>query len=92
MISAFVRKARSELFNLKTDKKPLFTIDAFFLSIARREAAKKFWLDKLAGIDDGLISDVFNGISNDIISSDAKQFALKMVQENRARILNDERA
>ena len=92
MISAFVRRARSELFNLKGDKKPLHTVEAFFLSVAKREDAKKFWLNKLIALDDEKILSVFDAIPNDIISNNARQFALEMVLNNKTRILNDERA
>lgn len=40
-IPAFVRRARSELFKLKTDKKPLLTVEAFRHAIEKQTKSKR---------------------------------------------------
>ncbi|WP_227986314.1 hypothetical protein [Salinivibrio sp. VYel1] len=91
-VGKFVRRARSELFKLKTDKKPLFTNEAFFHAVDKRARTKDYWLGKLASINDDDIFDIFNRIPAEVISELAKEFSFKMVIENKKRLLEDERA
>lgn len=88
----FVRKARSELFKIKTDKKPLLTIDAFFMAIEDRAAAKSHWLAKLRSLTKDNIMAIFSKIPSEIITEKATLFAIEMVLENKRRLLEDERA
>ncbi|EDA6502867.1 hypothetical protein A0F84_24770, partial [Salmonella enterica subsp. enterica serovar Muenster] len=46
-IPTFVGKARSELFKLKTDRKPLLTVEAFSHAIEDRPRAREYWLGRL---------------------------------------------
>lgn len=89
-IGKFVSKARCELFRLKTDKKPMFTVDAFFESVKNREVAKEYWLVKLRELTDDTIEEIFSKIPNIVISEVAKQFALQMVLENKKRLLSND--
>jgi hypothetical protein len=91
-IKKFVQKARSELFKLKTDTKPLLTADAFFHAVEKRDAAKFFWLNKLRALTNEKINDIFSNIPDEVISNVARDFALQMVLENKKRLLEDERA
>ncbi|MGL5289277.1 MAG: hypothetical protein ACRC9N_07260 [Aeromonas sp.] len=91
-IPAFVKRARSELFKLKTDQKPLFTIDAFYHAVEKRKNAKLFWLTKLNELQDDKIKEIFDNIPNSVISDIAREFALEMVFENKRRLLSYERA
>ncbi|RLV58385.1 hypothetical protein D5018_17670 [Parashewanella curva] len=91
MVATFVTKARSEIFRFKKDKKPLFTLDAFFEAVSERPSAKKYWISKLKELTDSKINDIFNAIPDDVISSEAREFALQMVIENKKRLLTDER-
>ncbi|EOS9415455.1 hypothetical protein ACUH7A_004407 [Yersinia enterocolitica] len=83
----FVRKARSELFKLKSDRKPLLTIDAFLHAVERRDRAKKHWLQKLAAVSDMAIINVFNEVPPECISDAARQFAIAVALENKRRLL-----
>ncbi|MCU8418695.1 hypothetical protein M2G56_04365 [Vibrio vulnificus] len=89
-IYTFVRRARSELFKLKSDKKPLPTIDAFYLSVEGRENAKKHWLSKLEELTDDKIEEIFSNIPNIVITELARKFACEMVLENKKRLLEHE--
>lgn len=86
-IPYFVRKARSELFKAKTDKKPLFTVEAFQHAVEGRIAARDHWLGKLSALTEESITDVFNQVPASCISDSARQFAILMVMENRRRLL-----
>jgi len=89
-IDKFVRKARCELFRLKTDKKPMLTTDAFFEAVKDRSSAKDYWLGKLRDLTDDIIEEIFSQIPDNVISDVAKQFALQMVLENKKRLLTHE--
>lgn len=93
-IEAFVKKAKSELFEKKIDKKALSLIDAFFLATQNRETlrAKNFWLNKLRQLNDEKLIEIFDNIPNNLITDTAKEFAIKMVLQNKKRLLEDERA
>ncbi|HAB6955944.1 TPA_asm: hypothetical protein GYJ72_17585 [Salmonella enterica subsp. enterica serovar Typhi str. 404ty] len=86
-IPCFVRKARSELFKAKTDKKPLLTVEAFQHAVEGRVAARDHWLGKLSVLTEDSITDVFNQVPSSCISDSARRFATLMVMENRRRLL-----
>lgn len=90
MVPCFVRKARSELFKIKTDKKPLSTVEAFRHAVDIRPKAKKHWLEKLEALTEADIRVVFARVPDRCISKIARSFAVEMVLENRRRLLNDE--
>lgn len=90
-VEAFVLKSRSELFNLKTDKKPLKTIDAFLCAIAGRDEAKKHWFLKLKKLSENKIIDIFHMVPDEVITPIARKFAIKMVLENKRRLLQYEK-
>ncbi|CUU24335.1 hypothetical protein EM595_2101 [Duffyella gerundensis] len=89
-IPYFVRKARSELFKIKTDRKPLLTVDAYRQSVVGREAASQHWLSRLDSLSEESITKVFNDVPSECISESAREFAALMVLENRRRLLDDE--
>lgn len=86
-IPYFVRKARSELFKTKTDKKPLLTVEAFKHAIEGRSAARDHWLSKLSNLTEDSITEVFNQVPESCMSVHAREFATLMVIENRRRLL-----
>ena len=92
MIELFICKARSELFNLKTDKKPLLTIDAFYNAVNKREKARIHWLSRLKKVKEEDIRNIFLNIPNNVITDTAKEFAIQMVLGNMKRLQEDERA
>jgi len=91
-VSAFVGKARSEIFKLKTDRKPLHTIDAFYHATEKRAAAKEYWLSRIRKVRREEIEAIFLKIPSSLISENARKFAIEMTWENIKRLLKDERA
>lgn len=89
-IPTFVGKARSELFKLKTDRKPLLTVEAFSHAIEDRPRAREYWLGRLNALTHEDIVRVFNDVPADCISEVSRTFAIEMVLENRRRLLEDE--
>ncbi len=86
-IPSFVKKARSELFKAKTDKKTLSTVEAFQHAVEERSAARDHWLAKLSALTEDSITEVFNQVPASCISDSARKFAALMVMENRRRLL-----
>jgi hypothetical protein len=91
-VNQFVCKARSELFNLKTDKKPLLTIDVFYNAVSKRNKARTHWVSRLQKLKEEEIRNIFSNIPDNIITETAKEFAVQMILENMKRLLEDERA
>jgi hypothetical protein len=89
-VPAFVSKARSELFRLKSDKKPLLTLEAFKHAVEYRSEAKDFWLKKLSVLTKESIVDIFQQVPDSCMSETAREFAIAMVLENKKRLLEDE--
>lgn len=86
-VQAFVLKARSELFKLKTDTKRLLTIDAFLLACDKRPNAKKHWLSRLEGVSDDDICNIFSRLPVRCATDYAREFATAVVIENKKRLL-----
>lgn len=86
-IPAFVKKARSELFKLKTDTKRLSTLEAFIQACEKRPQAKEYWIAKLEGLRDEDILSIFNNLPSVCISGNAKRFAYSVILENKKRLL-----
>ena len=91
-IDQFICKARSELFNLKTDKKPLSTLDAFYSAVNQRNKARMHWLSCLQKIKEEEVVKIFSNIPDNIITETTREFAIQMVLGNMKRLLEDERA
>ncbi len=91
-IDYFICRARSELFNLKTDKKPLSTVDAFYNAVDKRDKAKIHWLSCLKKIKEKEVTQILSSIPEKVITETAREFAIQMVLGNIKRLLKDERA
>lgn len=89
-VAAFVRKARSEFFKNKADKKRLTTLDAFTHAIERREKARDYWINKLQELSEDKIRSIFMKFPDECMTSEARDFGIAMVLENRSRLLNDD--
>lgn len=89
-IPAFVKKARSELFENETDRKPLRTTEAFYLALQKKPEIKEFWYDKLLLISPELIDSLMDNFPSGFISDIERDFAKAIILENKRRILNNE--
>jgi len=86
-VNAFVKRARSELFEKSTDNKALFTIDAYYLSVKDRPAAHNHWINKLENLNEDIIRNIVNKVPNELMTHPAKEFAIQMILENKKRLL-----
>lgn len=86
-MQAYIEKARSAFYASEGDKRPLTTFDAF-ARIARRDpTCANAWLERLGDVSHSVVRDVFDRIPDDRISSIAIEFALKILELNKDRML-----
>jgi hypothetical protein len=90
-IYTFVRKAKSELFKLKTDRKRLLNIDCFYTAVEKKPIAKEYWLSRLEKLEPEMIDEIINQIPEQLMSSIAREFTKRLIMENRTRLIEDER-
>ncbi|MGO2356421.1 MAG: hypothetical protein ACTH58_17005 [Marinomonas foliarum] len=86
-VEQFVQKAQSQLYKFKADKKPMKTLDAFIHAVQKYPLAKGHWLSKLDFLTEAKIKRVFDRIPPDLLSEVGREFAYKVVIENRKRLL-----
>lgn len=91
-VECFVSKARSLLYRLKNDKKPLLTVEAFYCAGEKKPKAKAFWLERLRGVSDEDFHSIVSKIPDEYMDKHAKAFVLEMLKENKRRLLNYENA
>lgn len=89
-ITSYVTKARSAIYRRKTDDKPLPTIDVFFLAQKKRPEAARYWLNRLELITQRDCKNIFRKIPSTEIDRIAIQFALKLLEINKNRLLAGE--
>lgn len=81
------KKARSAIFETEADAKPLPLIDAFHLASWQNPQASKIWLEKLENATIDSIKEVFERIPENRISEVSKNFAIRILEINRQRLL-----
>lgn len=86
-IQAYVGRGKSCLYSKVTAPKRIKLCDAFLESSQLHPAAANIWLDSLARIQIGTIRTLFQQIPDDWISQFARDFAIKMLEINRERLL-----
>lgn len=90
-ISTYVTKARSAIYDSKSSKKALLTLDLFDKAAERSSDAAQIWLHKLRQVSENDCHNLFKQLPGDVISSHAKQFALTMLKLNKQRLLETEK-
>lgn len=89
-IEAFVRRARSEIFENSTDKRPMLTIDALQLALSYQPIKTKYyWLNKVEYLELGSIEDILKEIPKGIMTEDTKKFVFEMIKANKDRIITN---
>jgi hypothetical protein len=87
-VEAYVEKATSAFYDKADDSKPLATFDAFAKAARRDSGAAKAWLDRLAGLETGVIHSVFERLPDDRISEAGVAFAQEILVLNRQRLVD----
>lgn len=86
-VSSYVAKARSALYLCSKSPKSLTTLDAFKHLAKKRKRAALAWLNRL---ENTMLDDyryIFSRIPDDHISEASSEFALKILELNKARLL-----
>lgn len=86
-ISTYITKARSAIYDSKTSKKALLTLDLFIEAAAKSPEAAKIWLDQLQQVPEKAYQSLFDQLPDGEITPLAKQFATKMLELNKQRLL-----
>ncbi len=89
-VAAFVRVARSGLYEHKTSTKPMTTSDAYCLAAARYPNAAGYWRTRLRALGPEALDAIVQALPESVATETAKRFALQMMLENRARLLEPE--
>ncbi|MEA3387290.1 MAG: phosphatidylinositol kinase [Patescibacteria group bacterium] len=88
-VENFVKKAKTPFHNRD---KNLKTIEAFNLCAYSNKTIAKYWLEKVENLDMNKVRDIFNKIPDNIISEVSIEFALKILEENRKRLMETKEA
>ncbi len=86
-ISTYVKRARSAIYESKTSKKPLPTLDLFKKAALRSPQAAQIWLDQLQQIPENACPSIFDQLPFDEITPLVRQFALTLLALNKERLL-----
>ena len=86
-VSRYVDRAQSALYNSSEDTRPLMTLDVALKAAQVRPSAARFWLGRLAGVNPDGVRAVLSEIPESVASPTAKEFAAKMLELNRERLL-----
>lgn len=86
-VEMYATKGRSAIFGNENDKKPLPLIEAFQAASQHNPDASKIWLEKLENVTIEEVREIFDRVPDERISDIAKEFALRLLEINRRRLL-----
>ncbi|NOT00077.1 MAG: hypothetical protein HOP29_05575 [Phycisphaerales bacterium] len=86
-VAAFVRRASSALYADVHASKPMGTFAAFAAFAENAPAATDAWLERLEAVDEPVVQRVLSGVPGHRMSPVAKEFTLRLLMENRSRLL-----
>lgn len=86
-VETYVTKGRSAIFGSETDTKPLSLVGAFQAASTHNPEASKIWLEKLEGVTIEQIKEVLERIPEERATDIAKEFAFRLLEINRRRLL-----
>ena len=87
-IEKYIERARSAFYSGEQVGKPLYTIDAFKEAAGHRRSAAKSWMDRLGGIPQTETKRIIDMVPQDEMSEIAKEFAQRILDINRERLLS----
>lgn len=89
-VAAYAEKARSGFYRTESDSRPLTTLAALREVARRSDVGASFWLDRLRGVTEGAIDQIFAEVPVQIMSDPARAFAKAILVNNQRRICSDE--
>jgi len=89
-LAAYVRRARSGLYENKASTKPMTTFDAYCRAAAWHPDAAEYWRTRLGAFGPEALAAIVQALPEFIATETAKRFALQVMLENRTRLLESE--
>ena len=89
-VAAYVLRARSGLYKTKTSDKAMTTMDAFRNAAAWHPAAAGYWRQRLDALVPAALEAIILSLPTSAATEIARRFALQVMLENRARLLEPE--
>lgn len=86
-MATYVDRCRSALYGKEEDEKTVAPIEAFRLAARKFPVYATIWVEQLDGVADRDFAEVFEAMPETYITPDAAEFAQKLLQTNRRRIL-----
>jgi hypothetical protein len=86
-VKQYVERARSAFFASRTSEKPMSTMVAFTEAMKLKPSAGRAWLQRIQSVPKTDISAIFSAIPKNRISPLGMEFALKMLEVNRERLV-----
>ena len=87
-MDAYANKAYSAIYTLDTEQKPMSPIEAFRRARQFAPAAGDYWLSQLELVTMNTLRELFSYLPLDRISPIAVEFAIALLDINRARLLS----
>lgn len=87
-IKAYVKKAKSAIYEEDREKKTLSTFEAFHKVAIQRKAAAMAWLGQLEQVTESHWQTIFQQLPTDIITHTAMNFAMELLKLNQERLLS----
>ena len=83
-VKHFVKRAQTPFFN---KDKMLTTLEAFALCANYEKDIALYWLQKVEALDLEKVRNIFDKIPSNLISNTSIEFAIKVLEENKIRLL-----
>ncbi|MCU1052964.1 MULTISPECIES: hypothetical protein [Stenotrophomonas maltophilia group] len=85
-VAGYASKARSQMHDKKTGER-LSTVAAFLEFGAFCQEASRYWLSQLGGLDEEYFRRLFSEIPDTHITDVGREFAIRLLMENKKRLL-----
>ena len=86
-ILAYTNKARSAIYAMETDIKPMKPLDVFRNARDYAPDVGNYWLNRLETVSDATMRSLFSYLPPERISPDAAEFAVQLLKINRMQLL-----
>jgi hypothetical protein len=89
-IAAFARRARSAFYADASETRPMNTIEVWRSFSQKAPQAGNIWLERLSELSEASVAEVLGQIAPQRMSQIARDFSLRLLMENRQRLLDGE--
>ncbi|MGN2246943.1 hypothetical protein ACFWZ3_09650 [Frateuria sp. GZRR35] len=86
-VAHYVTRARSALYP-PSGTKTMLTLDAFEAAARRNPKAATYWLERLASLEDDVMTNIIDQVPDSRMGAASKDFAFQMLRLNKSRLLD----